>query len=223
MIEKKVPIKIIEEEIGSENWDLIGIGGLTTVYNRIKELAPIVKKVAPSSVFLGGGGWSSYNPDEILELIPELDLICIGEGEETFSEVYDTIEKNSNDYENINGLCLKNKEKAIFTKPRALIDDLNTVPYPAYHLLETDVYFSFSSLPYSIESFNSKRRASVVWERGCPRGCTFCSHNGMSRIDLQNIYGDGDRKAGEKLVRISDKENNTFQLPARWPSSHHMP
>ena len=60
---KKVPIKIIEEEIGSENWDLIGIGGLTTVYNRIKELAPIVKKVAPSSVFLGGGGWSSYNPD----------------------------------------------------------------------------------------------------------------------------------------------------------------
>jgi radical SAM superfamily enzyme YgiQ (UPF0313 family) len=40
----------------------------------------------------------------------------------------------------------------------------------------------------------------------------------MSRIDLQNIYGDGNRKDGEKLVRISDKENDTFQLPARWPS-----
>ena len=64
---KKVPTKIIEEEIGSEDWDLIGIGGLTTVYNRIKELAPIIKKISPSSVFLGGGGWSSYNPDEILE------------------------------------------------------------------------------------------------------------------------------------------------------------
>jgi len=215
---KKVPTKIIEEEISSEDWDLIGIGGLTTVYNRIKELAPIVKKMAPSSIFLGGGGWSSYNPDEILKLIPELDLICIGEGEETFSEIYDAIENNSNDFENINGLCLRSEEKAIFTKPRALIDDLNTVPYPAYHLLETDVYFAFSSLPYSVESFNSKRRASVVWERGCPRGCTFCSHNGMSRIDLQNIYGEGDRRAGEKLVRISDEENDTFQLPARWPS-----
>ena len=215
---RKVPTKIIEEEISSEDWDLIGIGGLTTVYNRIKELAPIVKKIAPSTIFLGGGGWSSYNPDEILELIPELDLICIGEGEETFSEIYDVIEKNSNDFKNINGLCLRSEEKAIFTKPRALIDDLNTVPYPAYHLLETDVYFTFSSLPYSVESFNSKRRASVVWERGCPRGCTFCSHNGMSRIDLQNIYGNGDRKAGEKIVRISDKENDTFQLPARWPS-----
>ena len=40
----------------------------------------------------------------------------------------------------------------------------------------------------------------------------------MSRIDLQNIYGEGDRKNGEKLVRISDKENDTFQLPARWPT-----
>jgi radical SAM superfamily enzyme YgiQ (UPF0313 family) len=40
----------------------------------------------------------------------------------------------------------------------------------------------------------------------------------MSRIDLQNIYGEGDRKQGEKLVRISDKENDTFQLPARWPT-----
>ena len=40
----------------------------------------------------------------------------------------------------------------------------------------------------------------------------------MSRIDLQNIYGEGDRKKGELVVRESDKENNTFQLPARWPT-----
>ena len=43
----------------------------------------------------------------------------------------------------------------------------------------------------------------------------------MSRIDLQNIYGEGNRKEGEKLVRISDQENNTFQLPARWPDARY--
>jgi len=84
--------------------------------------------------------------------------------------------------------------------------------------METEIYFKFSSLPLSVDSYNSKKRISTVWERGCPRGCTFCSHNGMSRIDLQNIYGEGDRRKGEKLVRISDKENDTFQLPARWPT-----
>ena len=215
---KQVPFKVISEEISAEKWDMIGIGGLTTTYARIKELAPLIRKNSPDSLLVSGGGWCTYNPDEILQLVPEIDLICIGEGEDTFSELYDQVEYNTNDFEKINGLCLRDGNSFKFTGPRALISDLNTVPYPAYELFELDIYFKYSSVMYSLEAFNSKRRASVVWERGCPRGCTFCSHNGMSRIDLQNIYGDGDRRAGEKLVRISDKQNETFQLPARWPT-----
>ena len=215
----QVPKQVIIQEINSEKWDIVGIGGLTTTYARIKELASLIRKHSPNSLFVGGGGWSTYNPDEILNLVPELDLLVIGEGEETFSELYDEVNAATNDFEKVNGLCIRDGKNIKFTSPRALIDDLNTIPYPAYDLFETEIYFRFSSaMPYSVEAVNSKRRASVVWERGCPRGCTFCSHNGMSRIDLQNIYGEGDRKQGEKLVRISDRENDTFQLPARWPT-----
>ena len=215
----QVPSNVIAKEISSEKWDIVGIGGLTTTYSRIKQLSPLIKKHAPDSLFVGGGGWSTYNPTEILELIPELDLIVIGEGELTFAELYDQVKNNSTDFEKVNGLCIRDKILGYkFTGPRSLISDLNTVPYPAYDLMESEIYFRYSSLPLSVESYNSKRRVSTVWERGCPRGCTFCSHNGMSRIDLQNIYGEGDRKAGEELVRISDKENDTFQLPARWPT-----
>ncbi|MGI0061092.1 MAG: B12-binding domain-containing radical SAM protein [Nitrosotalea sp.] len=213
-----VPDEVIEEEISQENWDLIGIGGLTTTYGRIKQLVPIIRKSNPNSILIGGGGWSTYNPHEILQLVPGIDMICIGEGEETFAELYDEIDHGTLNFEKVKGLCFNNGGKYKFTEPRALISDLNTIPYPAYHLLETEIYFKYSSMPHSVTSFNSKRRASVVWERGCPRGCTFCSHNGMSRIDLQNIYGQGNRKEGEKLVQVSDKNNNTFQLPARWPS-----
>ena len=213
-----VPHKIIEKEIAMAKWDIIGIGGLTTAYGRIKQLSKLIRKISPNSLFIGGGGWSSYNPDEILQLVPELDMICIGEGEETFSELCDKVKSGAKDFEMVNGLCLRDGNSFKFTSPRALISDLNTIPLPAYDLFELDIYFRYSSVPLSVESYNSKRRASVVWERGCPRGCTFCSHNGMSRIDLQNIYGQGDRKKGELLVRISDKENKTFQLPARWPS-----
>ena len=215
----QVPTNVIVEEISSEKWDIVGIGGLTTTYSRIKQLTPLIRKYAPDSLLIGGGGWSSYNPTEILELIPELDVLVIGEGEETFSELYDEMDSGSKDFEKINGLCIRDKSSGYnFSGPRALIPDLNTIPYPAYDLMEIGIYFRFSSLPMSVESFNSKRRISTVWERGCPRGCTFCSHNGMSRIDLQNIYGDGDRRQGEKLVRISDKDNDTFQMPARWPT-----
>ena len=215
----QVPKQVIIQEINSEKWDIVGIGGLTTTYARIKELASLIRKHSPNSLFVGGGGWSTYNPDEILDLVPELDLLVIGEGEETFSELYDEVNAATNDFEKVNGLCIRDGKNIKFTSPRALIDDLNTIPYPAYDLFETEIYFRFSSaMPYSVEAVNSKRRASVVWERGCPRGCTFCSHNGMSRIDLQNIYGEGDRAEGEKLVRVSDKKNDTFQLPARWPT-----
>ncbi len=216
---KLVPTNKIIEEISSEKWDLIGIGGLTTTYARIKQLSKVIRKYAPNSLFMGGGGWSTYNPTEILQLIPQLDVIVIGEGEITFSELYDEVNNGTNDFEKVNGLCIRDKNNELkFTNPRALISDLNTVPYPSYDLMETEIYFKHSSIPLSVASHNSKRRASTVWERGCPRGCTFCSHNGMSRIDLQNIYGEGNRKEGEKLVRISDKENDTFQLPARWPT-----
>jgi len=213
-----LPEQYIKEEINSENWDLIGIGGLTSTYSRIKELVPLIRKFSPDSSIIAGGGWSTYNPDEILKLVPQIDMICIGEGEETFSEVYDKLNKNRSDFDDVKGLCLNDHHGIKFTEPRALISDLNTIPYPAYHLLELDIYFKYSSVPLSVESFNSKRRASVVWERGCPRGCTFCSHNGMSRIDMQNILGRGDRKKGEELTRKVDSDNDTFQLPARWPT-----
>ena len=43
---KQVPNEKIEQEIQNENWDVIGIGGLTTTYHRMKEIIPlIIKKV----------------------------------------------------------------------------------------------------------------------------------------------------------------------------------
>ena len=215
---KHVPNEKIVEELASEKWDIVGIGGLTTTYARMKEIIPMIRHSCKDTTIIAGGGWITYNPDEIMELIPEIDLSCIGEGEETFSEVYDHVKSGKNDFEDIAGLCIRKGKEFHFTKPRSLIPDLDTVPYPAYDLYELDIYFKYSSLPYSVESINSKRRMTVVWERGCPRGCTFCSHNGMSRIDMQNILGKGDRKKGELLVREIDKDSETFSLPARWPT-----
>ena len=42
-------------------------------------------------------------------------MICIGEGEETFSELYDEINNGSKDFEKINGLCLREKNNFKFT------------------------------------------------------------------------------------------------------------
>ena len=57
----QIPDQMIEEEISREDWDLIGIGGLTSTYKRIKELTKIIKKSSPKSILLSGGGFLS-NP-----------------------------------------------------------------------------------------------------------------------------------------------------------------
>ena len=60
-----VPMDIIRNEISSEDWDLIGIGGLTTMYRRIKQLIQFSRKLFPDTTIVSGGGWSTYNPDEL--------------------------------------------------------------------------------------------------------------------------------------------------------------
>src|SRR5438309_4091755 len=63
----QIPDHIIADEISRDKWDLIGIGGLTSQYARIKELVPIIRKSSPESIIIAGGGWSTYNPDEIFQ------------------------------------------------------------------------------------------------------------------------------------------------------------
>ncbi len=47
-----LPRKKIEEEISLDDWDIIGIGGLTSTYSRIKELVPIIRKTCPNQLLL---------------------------------------------------------------------------------------------------------------------------------------------------------------------------
>ena len=115
---KEFSDEMIEEEVSREDWDLIAIGGLTSTYKRIKELTPIIRKASPESLLVAGGGWSSYNPDEILKLVTEIDMICIGEGEETFSEIYDQIESGQRDFDKVAGLCIRDNGGFRFTEPR---------------------------------------------------------------------------------------------------------
>ena len=59
-----LPLETIKKEISPEKWDLVGIGGLTTQYGRIKQLVPLIRKVSPKSTIIAGGGFCTYNPDE---------------------------------------------------------------------------------------------------------------------------------------------------------------
>mgnify|MGYP001576247781 CR=1 FL=1 len=190
-------------------WDYIGVSGLSTQYREIKKVLPVARKTNPQATILAGGGWVSSIPQEMLELNSDIDIACINEGDYTFQEILDG--KSPSD---IKGIYYKENGQYIATEPRPLVENMDSLPYPAYDLMELSIYFKHSKTNESLEMAQCNRRLDIVAERGCPRQCTFCQHLGGSRWDLVI-------QLGKDKVREMDKEYG-FQSPARWNSPKYI-
>ena len=205
----RVPLQVAAEEIMTDDYDIIGIGGLSSQYKDIKNILPICRQIHPDALIVAGGGFVTYMPDKMLRLRQELDVIIIGEGEETWADLLR--EGSHGDFSKVKGIAFKdNNGKIIFTEPRPLIKDMDTLPYPAYELLDLDKYSENYQFCLSEELLSTKRKIHMITERGCPRQCTFCTHNGMSRWD-QIV------SVGKEKVRELDDEFG-FQQIARFNS-----
>jgi radical SAM superfamily enzyme YgiQ (UPF0313 family) len=209
----RVPLQIAAEEIALDNYDVIAIGGLSSQFKDICRLIPVCRKIHPNAQILAGGGFATYMPDKILKILPEIDIVGIGEGEETFREILQVGPKG--DYSKIKGIAYTDDSgNVIFTEPRPLLDDMDTLPYPAYHLLDLEKYFEYSKIVHSQESNASKKRIDMITQRGCPRQCTFCTHNGMNRWDQEKFVGK------DKLKLMDDEYG--FQPVSRLNSAEYV-
>lgn len=97
-----------------------------------------------------------------------VDAVVIGEGENTLTEVVESLGKR-NIFEGLKGVAYKYQDQIIHNQPRPLIENLDDIPFPAYHLLPR------------LKRYKSRSRAEPVGyiftSRGCPSQCTFCSRN----------------------------------------------
>ncbi len=53
---------ILRQVFAADDWDVIGIGGLTTAYGSIKRIVKIAKDVCPKSFLIAGGGFFTSMP-----------------------------------------------------------------------------------------------------------------------------------------------------------------
>ena len=207
-----LPWSKIVEQIDVEKWDLIAIGGLSSMYNDIKKILQISRNLNPDALIVAGGGFITYLPDKIMKFNPEIDIAAIGEGEYTFREILQTAD--SKDWKKIRGICYREDDQILYTEPRPLIPDLDTIPYPAWDLLDMDSYFKYSGSMWFNGAWKSKCRVNFVTERGCPRQCTFCTHNGMNRWDQIALLG-------KDRVKLLDEEAG-FQAVTRFFSPKYV-
>ena len=167
-------ISEVKKEISEYSPDVVGFHTPTPYYNSVKILAAEIKADFPNILVVAGGAHFTDNPLEDLEKL-HLDVIVVSEGEQTVLEIVEGLERhNKVDFlldivPDIQGVLYRKNGAVLQSSPRPLIEDIDTIPIPARHLLPPLQSYSISSVQYK-----RSPSAAVMTARGCPYRCTFC-------------------------------------------------
>ena len=162
------------------------------------EISEIVKKQSNASV-VWGGVHTSLLPEQTLEN-EFIDLVIIGEGEETLLELVEKLDRKKN-YENVLGIGYKKDGKIKINSARDFID-LDAQPKIPYHLVDVEKYVrskSFASGKYG-------RDLSMYTSRGCPHRCAFCYNKEFNKSKWRCISAE---KTVAEIKRLVNEYNIT--------------
>ena len=145
--------------------DIVGIGGLSTVYPYLFFLVPLIRELHPHAKIVLGGAVASSMKEKCFAKF-DIDYEVIGEGEETMVDLLREIQTTGN-YNSIKGIGYKRSDgEVVFTGNRMLMPSLDNVPM-----------FDDSLFPMESYLRESGGYLQVHTQRGCPFSCTFCFNN----------------------------------------------
>src|SRR5918994_7193675 len=143
---------VLSQVLRADRWDVIALGGITTAYRSIRHIVRMAKEVAPQALVIAGGGFLTSMPHDIMRFLPEVDLGAVGEAFASFPEVLRRIDAKNRDWAEVPGLIWRDAAGATHLTPSApLLEDLDTLPYPAWDLFPLEVYFRNSMALFSEE------------------------------------------------------------------------
>lgn len=148
------------EQVDSQ---VFGISSMCSNFPVSVLLAQKIRKKWPSSHIILGGPQPSAVPEETLRRYPWIDIVVIGEGEETLLELAKCDFTTAALHE-IAGIAFRDGEDVIRNPSRSLIADLDTLPLLDFSLIPLPEYLAHAPDISLIEA-----------GRGCPFLCSFCS------------------------------------------------
>ncbi|MEM0488845.1 MAG: radical SAM protein [Candidatus Bathyarchaeia archaeon] len=152
----------LKDELTSFRPDIVGISAMTTNIISALKVAKDVKDIFPETAIVLGGPHASFMDEEILEQNPWVDIIVRGEGESTMLEIARYLPEWGK-LADVKGITIRKNGKIFKTPQRPYIDNLDTLPRPAYHYL-----------PMSKYKIYGRTHLPIMSSRGCPYQCTFC-------------------------------------------------
>ena len=137
------------------------------------EVVDAVKAAKKDLVVVLMGQHPTARPEACLSE-PNVDFVAVGEPENTISELIDALVVGKQNFKGVDGLGFKENGKVTFTEKREFIKNLDSLPFPARHLLPMKVY-NEAVKENPLRGEISKPWTIVTTTRGCPYSCVFCS------------------------------------------------
>ena len=151
----------IEGILKKEGPRVVGISSTTPQMRAALQIAKACREVDPTIQVIMGGPHASALPEETARY-PEVDAVCVGEGEDTLLEFVE----QGGAKPDIAGLVYEDRHGAlVHTKERAVFEDINDLPHPLYEDLPVHRY-GMAHRGHSMQ---------ILTGRGCPYTCSFCA------------------------------------------------
>ncbi|MBI2060425.1 MAG: cobalamin B12-binding domain-containing protein [Nitrospirae bacterium] len=153
--------------IREEKPHVIGVGENHCLYaQEAIKVFQLAKSIDPGIKTIAGGVHFTNLVEPNLMAYP-IDYIAIGEGEKTFVELLDELERQNPRPDKVTGLAYRTNGHVSRTAPRVLEHDLDTYPLPAYDLMPMEQYGKSKYL-------FAPGGTTAQHSRGCVSRCNFC-------------------------------------------------
>lgn len=179
---RRQPHRRIVQEAQAFAPDLIGISAIVTAYAYVKQLTHELKAAMPRTPIVLGGHITISTVPECFENM-DIDYMVHGYGEIPTTKLLRHLQ-GAWDIHHIPGLSYL-EGATIRTNPgREYVEDINTLPLPAYHHVDMEHYTTItgehprlaSYLKHTGKQCSSHRFGVITGALGCIARCTFCVH-----------------------------------------------
>lgn len=164
--------KGIKNEIKMFKPTIVGTTCLTVYRFSSYKILEIAKMVNPQILTILGGVHATMMHTQIIENYPFVDAVVRGEGEQTLLKI-----AQGKSLEKTEGVTCRRDNKFIVNKPQQYVKNLDRIPFPAWEMVDLTKY---APLPAFVNEhngidFRKTPRIPIIFSRGCPGQCNFCS------------------------------------------------
>ncbi|OGL50176.1 MAG: hypothetical protein A2161_11030 [Candidatus Schekmanbacteria bacterium RBG_13_48_7] len=150
----------------------VGLSACTMAIQSAFQLSELIKETAPEIKIIIGGPHFTAVPQETMKLYPSFDYGVFGEGEDTLIEFLETYESGVQ-LDRVYGILFRDGSEIVETPRRAYIENLDSLPFPAWDLLP-DLPKYYRPAAHYIHRLPA---TTITTSRGCNGRCIFCDRS----------------------------------------------